>query len=141
VLKFRFLVVFLVAASFSHLIAQNRVDARYMYERLICIVPVVGTGNPGDPRRPLYAPLPPRTGSPALADGIIAYNSVLSDDGRFALIELVARDRSAFDDILKENRADVRIFERGKSARAQIEQEFRKHKRNFDLDHFEVIVP
>ncbi len=134
----------LILSLFPAFAQQSRktgLDARYMYERLICIVPVVGTGSPGDPRRPLYAPVPPRAGSPALEDGIIAYNSLLSDDGRFALVELVARDRSAFEQIFKERRSDVRIFERGKSARAQIEQEFRKHKRNFDLDRVEVIVP
>jgi hypothetical protein len=112
------------------------------YERLLCIVPMVGGGTPEDPLRPMFAPLPETTGEgEAPRGGIIAFTAVASDDGQYALVEFVARDRSAFAPILEARRSGVRVFEKGKARRADILAEFRKHKRDFDLDRFEVRVP
>lgn len=36
--------------------AQRRVDPRNAYQRIICIVPLVGKGTADDPKRPQYAP-------------------------------------------------------------------------------------
>ena len=46
----------LVLASFSF--AQRRVDPRNTYFRIVCIVPLVGSGTAADPIRPQYAPWP-----------------------------------------------------------------------------------
>ena len=74
--------------------AQHRVDPRNTYERAICVVTIVGKGTIQDPKRPQYAPWPP-TGAKS-PNGIIAFSHQVSDDGRLALVEFVARDRSAF---------------------------------------------
>ncbi len=125
-----------LAATLPSLLSQPRVDLRNTYERLICIVPMIGRGTPDDPRRPLF--VPPRRGFPNATQGqeIVAFTYQLSDDGRTALVELVARDRAAFNEILKNGRPDVKIFQKGRSKREDIEREFRKHKKNFDLNSF-----
>jgi hypothetical protein len=119
---------------------------RNMYERLYLVVPMTGSGTMEDPRRPMYVPAPPAhglnaTAAPAAADGIIAFTFQESDDGAYALVELVARDRAAFKAILEDRNPSVKIFEKGKHAKDDIEREFRKHKANFDLDSLVVNVP
>jgi len=117
--------------------AQRRVDPRNMYHRVICVVPYVGQGTESDPRRPKYAPWPSM--DPQSRNAIIAYNHVSSDDGRFAIVEFVARDAAAFDVILHDGQ--VRTFVKGKHTRVEIETEVRKYRRDFDLDHFGVVIP
>lgn len=133
----RFAPVFLFAASISPAFSQQKVDLRNMHERLLLVVPMTGSGTPDDPRRPLYVPAPV-PGAPPAKDGIIAFTFQSSDDGQYALVELVARDRAAFKTILEDNRAGVKIFEKGKDSKDDIETEFRKHKRNFNLDTLHV---
>ena len=81
---------------------------------------------------PQFRP-PPRDSA---ASGIIAYSFQESDDGRFALVEFVARDRKAFAAILADARTDIKVFQKGRHTRTQIETEFRKFKRDFDPDSF-----
>lgn len=131
----------LLLAASSFLFAQQRVDPRNMHERLLCVVPITGTGTPADPRRPMHAPPPPAKGAVPSRDGIIAFTWQPSDDGRLALVEFVARDRAAFDAILKDSNPEVKVFEKGKAKRADIEKEFKRHKKDFDLDRFGVVVP
>lgn len=121
--------------------AQHRADMRTTNYRLLCVVPMVGAGTAADPHRPEYAPLPPAPGAKPASSGIIAFAYQLSDDGQLALVEFVARNRSAFDSILADKRPNVKAFEVGKAKRADIEAEFRKHKKNFDLDKLRVSVP
>jgi hypothetical protein len=78
--------------------AQRRVDPRNTYHRIIAVVPLVGAGTAADPRRPLYAP----TANSASPDGIIAFTQVPTDDGKFAIVEFVAKDRKAFQAILSD---------------------------------------
>src|SRR5579871_184225 len=92
------LLVFLLTAA-GTIRAQPRVDPRNMYERVLAIVPLAGAGTTANPQRPMYAPLPTAI-DPASRTGILGYTYVLSDDGKFALVEYVARDRSAFSAIL-----------------------------------------
>ena len=70
-----------------------------MYERVLAIVPLIGAGTLDDPIRPEYAPAPSAI-NPTSRTGILGYIHVLSDDGKSALVEYVARDRSAFNAIL-----------------------------------------
>ncbi len=114
------------------LLAEKKVDDAFLGERLILIVPMVGAGTGQDPKRPLYAPLP---GS-ASTNGISGFSFQLSDDGRFALVELIAPNRQAFKDILAAKRADVVVFERGKATLADVEKEFKKYKPSFDVTKF-----
>ena len=127
--------VVLLALSLSNALSQHKVNLRNMYERLVCVVPMTGAGTPDDPRRPLYAPVP-TPGAPPSRDGIVAFTFQESDDGRSALVGFVARDRAAFKEILEDNR--VKAFEKGKHKKDDIEKEFRKLKRNFDLSTLQV---
>lgn len=117
------------------LLAQPRVDPASVYERLICIVPMVGRGTPEDPRRPMFVPAP-REAERTAREGILAFSYQLSDDGQFALVEFVARSRAGFDLILKSARSDVKAFVRGEARKEEIEREFRRYKRDFRLDQF-----
>jgi hypothetical protein len=119
---------------------QQRVDLRNMYERLLCVVPVVGSGSADDPRRPAHAPLASAAGARLSRDGIIAYTFQLSDDGKLALVEFVAVERKAFRDLLADTDARIKIFRKGTDKRTDIEAEFKKHKKDFDLDRFGVPV-
>ena len=118
-------------------LAQRRVDERDLGERLILIVPVVGAGTAQDPLRPLFVPTAEERARDGAA-GIQGYTAVLSDDKKFALVELVAQDRKAFDAILKETRTDIKRFDhqKGKDKGDDIELEFRKLKKGFDFKKF-----
>jgi hypothetical protein len=120
--------------------AQRKVDIGNMYERVLCVVPVVGKGTMDDPRRPLFANLPVRKGPPT-RDGILAFSWIPSDDGKFALVEFVARNRVAFQAVATANRPDVRVFHKGRNSRAEIETEFRRYRQSFSLDQLRTILP
>jgi len=64
----------------------------------------------------------------------------VTDDGKMAIIHIVAADRHAFDSILADKRPEIRVFEIGKDSRETIEAELRKFKKNFDLDSFQLEV-
>jgi hypothetical protein len=70
------------------------------------------------------------------APEITGFSYVVSDDGRFALVEFVARDKRAFDGLMGSGRADVKVFRRGRARKEEVEQEFRKHKKDFDWERF-----
>ena len=114
---------------------QRSVDPRNLYERLLCVVPMTGSGSWTDPKRPMYAPSPAQMDSTSRT-GIIGYTHVLSDDGQFALVEFVARDAAAFDQILADK--SIKAFRKGKDKREDIEAEFRKHKKDFSFEKFGV---
>ncbi|MDX2181575.1 MAG: hypothetical protein SFV18_18415 [Bryobacteraceae bacterium] len=123
-------------------------EPQQAYERIICIVPIIGAGTPEDPRRPMFAPADPakerieriRAGgdSERPDSGIMAFTFQESDDGRRAIVEFVARSQEAFRPIMNSGRADVRVFRRGRVARAELLTELRRVKRDFDLDNFGV---
>jgi hypothetical protein len=125
----------------SSLCAQQPVNLRNTHERVVCIVPMIGRGTEDDPRRPMFAPLPSDKSEEASSDGIIAFTYQESDDGRYALVEFVAKDRAAFEPILAEKGADVKVFHKGKDKKADVQAEFGKIKRNFDIERFRVNVP
>ena len=112
-------------------LAQRKVDPRNTFHRVWAVVPLVGAGTMADPKRPLYAPAPGVRGA-AQRQGICGFSSILSDDGKFALVELVAVDRAALNVILKDTRTDVKKFEKGKDREEDIVREFRKYKKDFD---------
>ena len=100
---------------------------------------MVGSGTPADPKRPQYAPLPPSPGTPPSRAGILAAGYLTSDDGKYALVEFVAADRAAFAPILADKQ--VKAFEKGKAKKADIEAEFRRHKKELKLEQLIVRVP
>ncbi len=97
-----------------------------------------------DPIRPDYVPAPAPRGSkfskPDLT-GIIGFHFVMSDDKQHAIVEFVARDRSAFNRLLADRRPDVKVFDKGKAKRSDIEVELKKYKSNINLDQLMVRVP
>ena len=131
----RFAICFLILPGILPLFGQQRVDLRNTYERLVCVVPMIGAGTPDDPRRPMYVPKP---GEAPSREGIIAFTYQLSDDGKSALVEFVAHDHAGLAGILRdrEYRQDLVVFEKGRHKREDIEREFRKYKKDFNLDNF-----
>ena len=119
---------------------QPRVSPRQMYERLMVVVPLVGAGTVQDPKRPMFAP-GPNSINAASRTGIIAFTYVLSDDGKFALTEFVARDQAAFKGILTAPAlATSKIFTKGVHTQADVETEFKKYKKDFDFNKFGVHI-
>ena len=133
--------------------AQQRVAARNLYERVYCVVPMVGAGTYEDPRRPKYAPAGPLHIVPSSAEagrpgdekpqperkGILGFSFVVSEDGQFALGEFVAATKADLKEILAD--PDVKSFVKGKTRRLDIETEFRRFKADINLDRLEVSVP
>ncbi len=133
--------------------AQRRVDPRNIYHRVITVVPYVGQGSVADPKRPQYAPLPAAVtgslqGAGPVATGptaapatpaIIGYMHIPSDDGKFALVEYVARDMAAFQTIMSDT--SLTVFVKGRDSKATIEAALQKYKKNFSLDSFGVVIP
>lgn len=126
-------------------------------ERVIAVVPLVGTGKAGDPIRPKYAPVPqgldknagvsaqraewdrmkPEDKTDFLRQRIQSFTYVLSDDKKHAIVEFVAGDRKAFADLLKDK--DVQAYEpkdyqSGKAKRDGVEVELKKWKKDFSLN-------
>lgn len=134
---------FLLVALFLWvpLSAQQTVDRRNMYERVWAVVPMIGSGTADDPLRPDYIPAPPPPGTPPSTDGIIGFTMVLSDDGKHALVQFVAKDRKAFKGLLADTRVDVKVFEKGKAKRQDIETAFQTFKKDFNLDQMGASLP
>ena len=128
------------------LFAQQRVAPENLYPRVLCVVPLVGTGTVADPIRPMFAPAPPSPaqGNAAAASNpgapppsrIIAFQYQLSDDGTFALVEFVGSDRNALAPILTSIDARVKAFEVGKATKTAIEAAFQVYKKGFTLGKF-----
>ncbi len=123
-------------------IAQHKVDSTQLYERVFAILPMVGQGTWDDPKRPMFTPLPSAV-NPGDRSGIIAFHHEVSDDGQFALAEIVIAPTGAAA-VLAQLRGithvpGVQIFERGK--RSDIQKAFKAKKKDFDIDRFRVVVP
>ena len=117
---------------------QHAVDPSQRYHRLICLVHLSGSGkHDDDPILPEYVP---GISDKAARTGIIAWSSQIADDGKMAIIQMVAVDRKAFDAILADKRAEIRVFEIGKDKKEAIESEMRKYKKDFSLDAFRVVA-
>ncbi len=127
--------------------AQHRVDPRNRYVHVLAIVPMVGSGTPTDPLRPDYAPLPPSAAGPvsaqtgASAEQIIGFSYQVSDNGKFALVEFVARSRDAFKALLSDTRPGVKAFIKGQASRADILAAFQAVKAGFNPDSLVTVVP
>lgn len=119
----------------SLLAAQRRVDPRNSYNRVICALPLIGQGTAADPKRPKYAPWP-ATQDP---NGIIAFYWVVSDDGKSAVAEFIARNRAALAPIL--NDKSLKVFEKGRSTRSDIEAAMKAYRKDFDFEKNGMVMP
>lgn len=115
---------------------QKAVDGKNLYERVIAIVPMTGSGTYADPRRPELAPATLAGPDQVAGKGIIAFSYQVSDDGKMAVVELVARDKSELEAVTRRARPGVQVFERGKGNAAAVEAEIRKHIKDFDVTKF-----
>jgi hypothetical protein len=115
--------------------AQRRVDPRNTYNRVIAVVSFTGKGVPSDPKWPQYAPWPPSQ-DPI---GILAFAYLPSDDGRFALVEFVARNRSAFQALFNDN--PITVFEKGRVGKAGTESALKPFRKDFNLNTFGMVMP
>jgi hypothetical protein len=128
----------ILASSFSaSLFGQHAVDPAQRYHRLICLVHWAGSGTPGDPNRPEYVPGPADARS---RDGIIAWSVLPTDDGKMAIIHVVAVDRKAFAAIFADTRPEVKVFEIGKDTQQTIEAFLQAYRKNFTLDSLRVVA-
>jgi hypothetical protein len=116
----------------------HRVDPRNMYERVLAVVSWTGSGTKADPKRAMYSPSPAQM-SPTSRSGIIGFQCIPSDDGKLALCEYIATDRSAFSQILAD--PNVKAFLKGRDKVDAAIAEFKKHSKDFDINHFGAIVP
>jgi hypothetical protein len=119
----------------SALLAQHAVEPSQRYFRLICLVHLTGSGKKGDAVRPEYVPVEPPN-----RNGIIAWSSQLTDNGKMAIVQYVAVDHSAFNAILADKRSELRVFEVGKTPPAAIEGALRQFKHDFSLASFVVLA-
>lgn len=136
-------------------------------------MPLVGKGTLADPIRPQFAPasgaLDPSTfiNSKAAAGGaasgrvdttevqekkrkteILAYSWVISDDKKSAIVEFVARDKAAFEEIRKSPLAKVfardeigRVIQgKPELSRDNVEAEFTKVRKDFKLNDLRTVV-
>jgi hypothetical protein len=71
-------------------------------------------------------------------EGIIALSMQATDDGKMAIIQVVAVDRHAFDAIFADKRAEIKVFEIGVDSREKIEDFLKAHKAGFTLDSLRV---
>ncbi len=139
-----FVVCLLVAVGSAF--AQHRVDPGSMYARVYAIVPMTGSGTWDDPKRPMFAPIPQQM-TPGSRTGIIAFNQVESDDGNFALIEIVTANRSELASVTGPILAQLstvpglQLFDRSTTPAATVQSAFQLLKKNFDITKFRVVVP
>jgi hypothetical protein len=81
--------------------AQSSVSPENMYHRVYAVVPMVGSGTSGDPRRPMLVPLPSTSSSAASGrPGLLGFQMQPSDDGRFALVEFVFQSPVSYHNFL-----------------------------------------
>ena len=87
--------------------------------------------------RPEFVPGPADAPSRA---GIIAWSMLPTDDGKMAIIHVVAVDRHAFDTIFADKRPEIKVFEIGVDSREKIEDFLQAHKAGFSLDSLQVVA-
>jgi hypothetical protein len=72
-------------------------------------------------------------------DGIIGFTQVPTDDGKFAIVEIVAQKRSALAAILADT--TITSYEKGSQSASAIETALQTLKKGFSLVQFEVVMP
>jgi hypothetical protein len=89
--------------------SQRKVDPANSYHRVICVVPLIGSGTWEDPKRPMFTPTSSQLGRGK--SGILAYYHELSDDGQSAIVVFVAVDRASLQPILTATAPSVKVFD------------------------------
>ena len=134
--------LFLVAWAAGTAQAQ-RVDPRFTYYRVYCVIPLAGTGGEGDPIRPSIIPaagIASSQESPQQGPKILGFYHELSDDGRWALAEIVFRDHAAAQTMVREQQGTGWAIEKGSIPLAEVQAVFRQYKKSIDMRRFGVVV-
>lgn len=101
-------------------------------ERMIVVVPMIGSGSPDHPRHPLGMEL-----IDSLQNAPVGYRYVLSDDGHFAIVLLTARNLKHFDPLVNAFGAQAaQTFDPKHHDRTTVEQALKLIRRDFNLDAF-----
>jgi hypothetical protein len=116
--------------------AQDRTKSATAGERIIAVVPLVGSGTPGDPQRPMFAPKPSETVA-ALAQGkapqFVSYHYVITDDGTAAIVEFVAASRAAFRPLFDASKAGaITAYDPHVISRDALVLQLQQRKASFD---------
>ena len=127
----RMILLFVCLHSALLLFAQPKVDSNNLHERVIAIVPLTGAGTYADPKRPLFTPRPGEN-----APDIVSFRYELTDDSKFAILELTARNSRGLQPLLGANSPDIKVFRKGKDKKDDIERELKKVKKDIDLTSF-----
>lgn len=129
------------------LTAQEKVSARFTYHRVICVVPLVSDSGT-KVTHPDFGSISLNSASESQGagqassaeEGILAFYSETSDDGHWALAEIVAKDRSVLLPLLSDKRPGVWAVEKGTVPRSVIEAHLRQFKKYIDIDNFGAVV-
>jgi hypothetical protein len=116
---------------------RHALDPAARYHRVIALVHLTGTGKASDPIRPEYAPAPTAVLS---RNGIVAWSMQTTDDGKMAIVQLVAVDRHAFDALFADKRPEIKVFEIGIDTEPAIEAVLKVLKADFNLAQFMVLA-
>ena len=106
----------------------RKVDPQLTHDRIIAIVPIIGTGTTNDPKRPQYTDAP----------GLTGFTAELSDDGRHALVEFVAKDRKLLDIIANSGQ---RLERKESFTKDSIYEDFKRYKKSFKQERFGLALP
>jgi hypothetical protein len=75
-----------------------------MYHRVYAVVPLVGSGTPADPSRPMLVPAAPQPGQlqqqTSEPPELLGWQMQISDDGKFGLVEFVFQSPLAYQSFL-----------------------------------------
>jgi hypothetical protein len=140
------------------------------YHRVMAVTPLIGSGTAADPKRPMFVPASQPARAANDRSGVLGYQMQISDDGKFALVELVFQNPQAFQDVLAAEAPahginvtpalknalpgqasglqtameatvpGLKMFERGKATLQQVLAEFQKPKKNFQFSPVGVPV-
>jgi RHS repeat-associated protein len=72
-------------------------------------------------------------------NGIMAFYFEPSDDGKSAIVEYVAQNRTAFQPLF--NDKSITLFEKGRITKASIDAALKGFRHDFDLDKFGMVMP
>jgi hypothetical protein len=94
-------------------------------EVAVLVVPLEGRGTGDDPVRPaLHLPAG------------VSWRWIPSDDGRLAIVEVSAPSARMLAPLRGDARPEVRLFERGRDSREDVEREIRRIRKDFTLERF-----
>jgi hypothetical protein len=119
--------------------AQPPVAPENRYERILCVVPLIGNGTWEDPKRPMYAPLPSEMGRGK--SGILAYYHEPTDDGTLAIVQFVVADHSALQALRTSFGPLVKVLDPKKDKQSDMEATLKALQKNFDIKRFALRVP